>query len=59
MRKKAEEMGKAKGKQAFPAVSWTSVGGTAVRRVIKRRGLCSSQLQNRVDNASLIGLLRK
>lgn len=38
MRKQAEEMSKAKRKQAFPAVSWPSVGGTAVRWVIKTQG---------------------
>lgn len=38
MRKKSEEMGKAKRKQPFPAVSWTSVGGTAVSWVIKMQG---------------------
>lgn len=38
MRKKAEEMGKAKRKQPFPVVLWTSVEGTAVRWVIKLQG---------------------
>lgn len=38
MRKKAEEMSKAKRKQALPAVLWNSMGSTAVRWVIKMQG---------------------
>lgn len=44
MKNKTEEMSKAKRKQACMAAPCTSVGGTAVRWLIKCRHLCSFQL---------------